>query len=344
VAKASESGHLIVVGRMSVRVTHETVPIGSLKLDPENPRIRFQLKRLGKAKVTQDDLRDLIRKQPGYDGTHKSIRKAGGLTEPVIIRNDGTVVEGNSRTTAITALHKGNPSDPSWKSIPVTRLPKDVPEKAIAMLMAGYHVAGKAKWAAFAQAEHIHYLKEVSDYSVDEIADETRMSKKDVFQYIDAYKYLIEEVLPRAGKASGEKVLKAKFSHALEFIKNRKLGDLRKDKGVRKTFADLLVKDKIKGAEVRELSTILKDKRATKELKANGFKEAKEILKKADPSVARADLRQMQKLTAKISKMTRFEWDLFSTNIKARKILEDLTHALEELMRMTRPKRAVAGG
>lgn len=343
-AKANASGHMIVVGRIPVRVTHETVPIGSIRLDPENPRIRFQLKRSGKSKVTQEDLRELIRKQPGYDGTHKSIRKAGGLTEPVIIRHDGTVVEGNSRTTAIAALHGGNLSDPSWKSLPVTRLPKDVPEKAIAMLMAGYHVAGKAKWAAFAQAEHVHYLKEDCGFAIEEIADETRMSKKDVTQYMEAYKYLIEEVLPRAGKASGEKVLKAKFSHALEFVKNRKLGDLRQDKSVRKTFADLLVRDKIKGAEVRELSTIFKDKRATKELKANGFKHAKDVLKKADPSVARSDLRQMQNLTAKIRKMKQHDWTLFSANAKARKILEDLADAVGELLRMTKPKGGTSRG
>ncbi len=49
-----------------------------------------------------------MRDQPSYDALQKAIRKAGGLHDPIIVRHDGMVVEGNSRLTAFKTLHEGN--------------------------------------------------------------------------------------------------------------------------------------------------------------------------------------------------------------------------------------------
>ena len=44
-AKSKPVAMLMIAGTQ-VEVTHETVPIGSLRLNPDNPRIRFLLNRL----------------------------------------------------------------------------------------------------------------------------------------------------------------------------------------------------------------------------------------------------------------------------------------------------------
>jgi hypothetical protein len=328
----NSNGQVLVVAGQPVRVTHETVPIKKIRLDPQNPRVRFQIQHLGKKSVSDSALLDLIRDQPGYDGLQKAIRKAGGLHDPVIVRNDGTIVEGNSRATAIKTLHEGNPSDHRWKSIPVIRLPKDVPDSATSMLMAAYHVAGKTTWRPYAQADQIYHLAKTHGWSTEQIADETRMSKREVEQYLEAYAYLVEEVLPHAGKGAGRQLLEKKWSHALEFVKNRKLGELREDPKVRKHVAKLLVQDKIKGAEVRDLHKVLKHKKASTALSKEGFKAAKEVLKKSDPTVDSPALRQMQRLTETLRAMQQAEWAVFKTDSKARQILIDHATAVSELM------------
>jgi len=333
-AKANVSEQVLVVAGKDVRVTHEMVAIGSVHLDPDNPRIRFQLQRSGKTKPTQDDLQKFIKDQPGYDGLQKTIRKAGGIHDPVIIRHDGTVVEGNTRLTVVSTLHKAMPSNQRWKTIPVTRLPKDVPEQAIAMLMASYHVAGKNKWLAFAKADQIYLLVHKYKCTPEQIADETRnMTPREVKQTLEAYEFLIKEVMPRAGKGHDQKFLESKWSHALELVKNREMAEIRKNPTFRKDFADLLIKDQIKGAEVRRLPKIVKSKRASKALRTGGFKKAEAVLKQADPTVDSLELRQIKRLTGRIGNMKASDVEQFKEDAKAQRILEDHAKALLNLMR-----------
>ena len=343
-AKNDSSGHELVVAGQVVRVTHEKVPIKSVRLDPNNPRIRFQLQRAGKTAPTQTELVKFIREQPAFAALQKTIRKAGGLQEPVLIRHDGTVVEGNSRTTVFNILHDGKSDDPRWKRIPVSRLPKDVPERVIGLLMASYHVAGKTKWPAFAKGDQIYRLVKEHGYSAEDIADEIRMNKKEVEQSIAAYEYLVDEVMPHAGKGSGEKFLEDKWSHALEFVKSRKLKELREDPKVRRTFAKLLIKDQIKGQQVRELGKVLKSKRATKVLQKRGFDDAQAVLKRADPTVENGDLRKIKQVTEKIKNMKKEDWEIFKSDTKAQKLLLDLARAIDELLSLTRLKAAFRRG
>lgn len=150
----------LTLGGTPVNVTHDVIPLAKIRLNPQNPRIRFQLRhRKSSAVPSEVELMDLIQEQPGYDALHKSIRKANGLYEPIIIRHDGLVVEGNTRGAVFKSLHKGNPTDSRWRRIPVARLPRQVPDHAIAMLMASYHVAGKTVWRPYAQADQIHELR-----------------------------------------------------------------------------------------------------------------------------------------------------------------------------------------
>jgi hypothetical protein len=316
------------------------VGIGEVRLDPDNPRIRFQLRRSGNTKPTQEDLQKIIKEQPGYDGLQKTIRKAGGIHDPVIVRHDGTVVEGNTRLTVVSTLHNGTPSNPRWKSIPITRLPKDVPEQAIAMLMASYHVGGKNKWLAFAKADQLYHLVHKFKCTPEQIADETRnMTPREIKQALDAYEYLIKEV--KAGKPADQNFLESKWSHALEFVKNRELGEMRTDPTVRRTFAKLLKDNQIKGAEVRRLPGILKNKQARNALKTDGFKAAEDVLKKADPTVQSLELRQIKKLTGRIGKMKAAAVEAFKTDLEAQLILNDHAKALHNLMKtigMKEPK------
>jgi transcriptional regulator with XRE-family HTH domain len=306
-AKGKQAAQLTIAGTQ-VQVTHETAPIGSLRLNPDNPRIRFLLKQKG-ARAGAKDLMELIRDQPGYDGLQKAIRKAGGLHDPIIVGHDGLVVEGNTRAAAVTTLHEGAKSDPRWQNVPITRLPRAVQPKAMAMLMASYHIAGKTVWRPYAQADQLHELNKVHGWTIEQIADETRMSPKEVQQYLDAYSYLVDEVLPQVKNGAGTDILESKFSHALEFIKHKKTAQLRENPTVRRDFAKLLIDDKIKGIEVRELDKVL--------------------LTGANPLAGSKTLKQVEALTKALSKMDQEEIGLLRKSAKARKLIKDLRDAVE---------------
>jgi len=325
-------GTPLTIAGSTVEVTHEVMSIDEVRLNPENPRIRFQIQhRKGGKTLDPDELIELIREQPGYDALQKGIRKAGGLYEPVIVRHDGLVVEGNTRAAVYMTLHRGNKADARWTKMPVARLPKTVPESALARLMASYHVAGKTVWRPYAQADQIYHLRNTHGLTLAQIADETRMSEREVEQYLEAYEYLVKEVLPQVSNGNGSDILESKFSHALEFVKRKNLEPLRKDPIVRKQVAKLIVENKIKGAEVRELDKVLKSRKASTALKKDGFRAAREVLRETDPVAASKTLKEMKSFAQSLGKMKQPDITLLKTSDKARRILIELHEAVRNV-------------
>lgn len=314
-----------------------------MRLNSNNPRIRFQLKYRGGSK-DQASLLAIVREQPGYDGLQKAIRKVGGLHDPIIVSHDGTIVEGNSRAAVVLTVHHGaKQKDPRWQTIPIVRLPKTVPERAMAMLMASYHVAGKTAWRAYAQADQIHELRNVHGWTPEQIADETRMTPREVQQYLDAYDYLVKEVLPHVQNGAATDVLESKFSHALEFIKNKKIAALREKPSVRKEFAKLLIDDKIKGAEVRELDKVYSNRKAAAALKSGGFKAAKKILTDDDPLAGSKTLKQVEGLTKALNKMGQDEIALLKKSARARSVIIKLRDVVDSVLAVVSGKESKNG-
>jgi hypothetical protein len=323
-AKATTpAGMPLAIAGHVVLVTHESVPISSIRLNPDNPRIRILVEReFGKKVPTPAELEGLIKSQPAFDGLQKAIRKAGGIFEPVIVSHDGLVVEGNTRMTVFSVLHNGNKADARWINIPVTRLPKSVPPAVLEVLMASYHVAGKTGWRGYAQADSIFRQHRVHRLDIKDIAESMRMGPKDVEQYIEAYEYLINEVLPHAPGDKGQQVLESKWSYALEFVKKKALTEFRKDPEVRKDVAKAIAEGRIKkGEQVRDLHKILGNSKASAALKTTDFNTAMNVLRKSDPVSASKLLKQMERLTEHIGNMDQREMDLFKKSKDAREVL-----------------------
>ena len=327
-----EINSTLTISGLEVSVTHERVPIGDLKLDPNNPRIRFQIKYgAKKPPENENELLAIIRAQPGYDDLQKQIRTLGGIYDPIITRHDGTVVEGNTRLAALKLLQGANRSDEKWKTVPITRLPADIPEDTVEMLMANFHIAGKTVWRPAAQADQIYRLIKQRKISAQRVADETRMTKKKVEQYVEAYEYLINEVLPEAeknGKLDRQAILEKKFSHALEFISGKKLQSVRDNPESRKNVATMIAQDKIKGLEVRKLPELMANKRAKAVLIKDGFKAASEVLKKTDPTADSKLLKAIKGMTEMLKSMRQDDIDLLRNHAKARALVSALSDAV----------------
>lgn len=337
-AKTRPTTRLNIAGK-PVDVTHEEVPLASLSLDPENPRIRLQMTVAGRKKPsTPEELLDLMRAQRGYEELQKQIRNEGGIYDPLIVRHDGRIVEGNTRFAVLSVLAKTPGGAGKWGTIPIVRLPAGVPEKVIQLQMAGYHVSGKTKWRAAAQADQIYRLIEENEASIEEVAVATRMTPKQVQQNIDAYKYLIHEVIPELNGASPvekQEILESKFSHALELMTRRDLEHVRQNKETRKKVAKVIAEGKIKGVQMRKLHTVLSHSRARAALERHGFDAAKEELRKADPTGDSKVLKAVEKLTGTLETLDQNDLELFRAHDNAREALRTLVTAAENVLDMT---------
>jgi len=321
-----------VIAGVAVPFTYEVVPIEELKLDPENPRIRFQIVYGSHKKPRNpDELLEIVKAQSGYDDLQKQIRKQGSIHEPLIVRHDGTIVEGNTRFAVAFVLNGTKGAGDRWKRISIHRLPKDVPEKVVQLLMADYHISGKNTWRPVAQADQLHRLVTENGVTLQEVADATRMTVKKVEQTLAAFNFLITEVVPalKGDKVKDKQaILESKFSHARELMQRKDLKDIREDPALRAIAADAIAHDKIKGVEMRKLSNILNDTRAKYTFAAKGFKAAAEVLQKSDPAADSRILASMKKLTAMVNGSGSQDIELFKTNRKAQDILEALVNAL----------------
>jgi len=329
--KRGSSVSTLTISGVEVAVSHERVSVDELRLDPNNPRIRFQIAH-GSRKQPKDDeeLLELIRDQPGYDELQKQIRTLGGIYDPLIVRSDGTVVEGNTRLAALKFLRSGR-NDAKWSTVPITRLPADISEETVEMLMANFHIAGKTVWRPSAQAEHIYRLIKERRIDPQRVADETRMTKKKVEQYVQAYEYLINEVLPEAqlnGKVNRQAILEKKFHHALEFVTGKKLQQARESPETRKTVAKMIAQDQITGYEVRKLPELMGNKKSMAVLVKDGVKAASNALKKADPTVDSKLLKAMKSMSDLLNSMKQEEMTLLRTNAKAREVLAELAQSV----------------
>jgi hypothetical protein len=156
------------------------------------------------------------------------------------------------------------------------------------------------------------------------------MPPREVEQYIEAYEYLINEVLPHAQSEKGQQVLESKWSHALEFVKRKGLAEYRKDPEVRKDVAKAIAENRIKGVQVRDLDKILKNPKAAAALRSKDYNTAKNVLRKADPVSASKLLKQMQKLTQHIGHMDQKEMELFRNSKEARDVLVGLAQTIRD--------------
>jgi hypothetical protein len=330
-AEASTAKVPLVVANDTIWVTQEVVPIESIRLNPENPRVRLLVERkFGKKKPTPTELLEVVKDQPSYDDLQRRIRKAGGIFEPVIVSHDGMVVEGNTRLTIFAVLHAGNDQDPRWKQIQITRLPQDVPRHVLEILMASVHVARKTVWRPYAQADSIYRLHKVHGRPVAEISEATGMAPREIDQYIEAYNYLVTEVLIHAEDGKEREVLEKKFHHALEFVKGKKLTELREKPEIRQKVAKAIAENKIKGLQIRQLHKVLNNPKASAALTNGGFDAANSVLRKSDPVSSSNLLKQMQKLTVHIRQMDQPEIDLFKTSKDARDVLVALDKTIHD--------------
>lgn len=329
---STASNHYIYIEGKSVLVEPRLASLEEIHLDSNNPRITHAVSQHPKkGHLSKEDLCKLILEQPGVSAVFRAIRDHGGLMDPILIRPDGRVIEGNCRAATFMRLDdaaKGK--DPRWRHI-LTFVVPTITDRQVAILQGQHHVSGKNKWRAYEQAGHVHTLHDQFGMDAKAIAKSLGMQESFVTQQLEAYETMSKKVLPNGGGLK-------KWSYVFELYKNKDLKDFRaKPRNVDK-FVDWVVKDRIKkGADVRKLSTILKSERAMKALEAKGAADAIKIVGKSDPTVDSVVFKKVQELTGLLHRMQAGkDIQRLRNEKKAQQLLKDLAAAVNAVAKTAR--------
>jgi hypothetical protein len=305
------------LGTKRIEVVLAEVPVTSLKLDPTNPRIRYQLEAKGLgAHPPQEELRKLLWESSEVKKLKRAIEENQGLIEAIIISGkDGTVLEGNCRLTSYLMLlkeaqEKGE-DDENWGKIRARILPPEITREAINLLLGELHIAGKNSWTPFEQAAHLYRMIELG-HDEGDLAKEFRQSKSYVIAKRRAYKLMGD--FAELAKERKKKVddFAQKWSWFEEFYKKCKPGH--KDESANRVYAGPDLEAKFSewvlngqlpmAADVRKLYECLEDKNAIAVLDRGGsIDEAIAQVAASRPALNSKIWKQVEDLTGVLSGM-----------------------------------------
>src|SRR6266478_887995 len=86
-------------------------------LDPTNPRVGFSMRQLQDAEKNDAACTLLLTSQEDTEGLLRSILLSNGIQEPIYMRADGSVAEGNRRVVALRAAKEKHPGDSRFTTL-----------------------------------------------------------------------------------------------------------------------------------------------------------------------------------------------------------------------------------
>ena len=254
-----------------------------VRLDPTNPRIGFSMKQLTADQYGDPACTLLLTSQEDTEALKRSIILSGGVQEPIYLRQDYTVAEGNRRVVAMRAAKEERPTDAQLQRMPAWVIEKDTPEHVIQDLLNEIHLGSVRGWAPYEKALQMRALLK-SGLIEAEVAERYRMTTNEVRQQIEAANMMDRIYFP-ATDDPADPEHRTKFSYFLEFIKNGRIQahcDAIPDLPER--FARWVRDGQVNtGMRVRRLPKILDTSEATRLLEIEGFDAAEEYLSKEDP-------------------------------------------------------------
>lgn len=327
------------------RVTLQLLELdpADVRLDPANPRVGFGMRQL------EDELRGdeactlLLTSQEDTEGLKRSIILSGGVQEPIYVRHDLSVAEGNRRVVAMRAAKEEFPDNPNFRKMPAWLIPENTPEDVVQDLLNEIHLGSVRGWAPYEKALQMRALVKGGLIEA-EVAERYRMTANEVRQQIEAANMMDRLYFPiTEDPTAGEH--RSKFSYFLEFKRN---GRLQKhcdaSPGLPEKFAEWVRDGRVDtGMRVRRLPRILDTKEAARLLEVEGFDAAEQYLSEIDPREQELYL-VLERASARLRDMTLSELIQVRESPERLAILVELRSALDDVManvdQVARPKAA----
>jgi|SRR5436190_5246393 len=307
-----------------------------VRLDATNPRIRHAMEQLHEKERNENACALVLIAQEETESLKQSIIRSGGVQEPIYVRHDGRVAEGNRRVVATRLVLEEKPKDPRFATIPAWRIPKGIPEKVVQDLLNEIHIGSVRGWAPYEKAMQIRALVNDGGLLEDEVAERYRMTLSQVQQQIAAADFMEKQFLPTVDDPADPEH-RSKYSYFLEFEKNTKIRQALEDEpGLRATFAKWVRDGKIyKGVQVRSLPKILASAQARKLLAMRGYKAAKEYLAKIDATEHDVYAKAIE-LTEDLAELPLDDLEVLRASDEHQDVLRDLKKRIERTLSFAR--------
>ena len=267
----------------AVRLQLVEVDPDKIKLDPTNPRLGFSMRQLEQAKRSDAACALLLTSQEETEALKRSIILSGGIQEPIYLRHNNSVAEGNRRVVAMRAAKEEHPKDTRFRKLPAWVIPRGTPETIVQDLLNEIHLGAVRGWAPYEKALQMRGLL-ASGLIEEEVAERYRMTPNDVRQHIEAAN-LMDKIYFPITKDPTDPEHRTKFSYFLEFQKNSRIQKhCEGQPDLRKRFARWVRDGQVDtGMRVRKLPKILDTAEATQLLEIEGFDAAEEFLAHNNP-------------------------------------------------------------
>lgn len=323
-----------------IKLTLVEVDPDEVTLDAGNPRVGFSMRQLPEENRNEDACSLLLTSQEDTEGLLRSIVLSGGVQEPIYIRADRRVAEGNRRVVALRAAKEEFPGDPRFTSMPAWLIPANTPERVIQDLLNEIHLGSVRGWAPYEKALQMRALVE-DGLIEDEIAERYRMTAREVRQQLAAVEFMDQLYFPITADPT-DSGHRAKFSYFLEFHKNGRILSYRNEMpDLEERFARWVRDGRINtGARVRRLPKVLSSEEATRLLDVIGFDAADEYLAQRDP-VEQELYALIERARSRLGNMTVTEIVELGESDSRQEILNSLKQELDRVLHtMIRVRRA----
>jgi hypothetical protein len=246
-----------IVPQKEIRLKQVNMKVKDLRFDIRNPRLRH----LGTLE-TEADAEKLLWREPSTRTLFREIEYTQGISEPLIIDEEGIVREGNRRLVCLKKLiekiRRGDTDVPMYKveEVPCFVFSRRTQEDEIALLQALDHVTGKKEWRPVDQAAHVFDLRNRYGLSLAGISDTLGRSQSNIRSMEKAYKATLEyhELFPDENSWMG------KYSYFFEAYRHRQTTEWLNIEGNLKRLAEWIHSGRVsKGAEIRNLQLIIGD-------------------------------------------------------------------------------------
>jgi hypothetical protein len=310
-----------------VELTLVEVNPNQVLLDPQNPRIGFSMRQLSELERNDSACALLLTSQEETEALKRSIIASRGVQEPIFVRADGRVAEGNRRVVAMRAAQEEFPNDEGFSHMPAWSIPLSTPEQVIQDLLNEVHLGAVRGWAPYERALQMQGLIN-GGLIEEEIAERYRMEPREVRQQLAAVDFMNEMYFPITSDPTDPEH-KSKFSYFLEFYKN---GRIQTHENVmpdlKEKFARWVRDGRLDtGVRVRRLPKILDSKEATRLLDVVGFAAAEEFLQRQNPEEHEL-YATMERARARLEEMTVSELMELAASPERKAILESLQEEL----------------
>jgi hypothetical protein len=184
----------------------QLIPIDQLDLDKSNPRIRKWIEHYGDSPTFDQMLMALgagsSDMESGntvtFQSLKQSIRAQGGIINPVIVEKlqggKFRVVEGNTRV-AIYKSFRDDKISGDWEKIPAIVHDTLIAHEADAIRLQ-CHIVGPRPWDPYSKAKYLDHLLHVDNVPLATIVDLCGGRKKEITDYIDAYRDMEKHYRP----------------------------------------------------------------------------------------------------------------------------------------------------